>query len=277
MSLAGRVTLVTGGNRGIGRAIALALAEAGADVAIIARDLAACQAVAAEVEARGRRGLAWRCDVTRADQVQAAVEAVLARHGRLDVLVNNAGASPFDKPVLELAESEWDAVLAVNLTGPFLVCRAAGPALLRQPGASVVNIASIAADTPIPGEAAYSAAKAGLVSLTRSLAQEWGPWGVRVNAIAPGYVATGINRAVWERLPPSLATPGDLARALEAAPDPTTRRALEVYARTVHRTPLGRYGAEEEIANLAVFLASDAASFITGSVFFADGGWQARR
>ncbi len=275
-ALDGRVAIVTGGNRGIGAAIALAFASAGADVAILARDMGAADGVAREIEQRGRAALAIHCDVTRAEQVQTAVQRVLDRFGRLDVLVNNAGASPHDKPFLDISAQEWDAVIAVNLTGPALMCRAAGPALLRRSGASVINIVSIAADTPIPGESVYSAAKAGLVSLTRSLAQEWSAEGVRVNAIAPGYVMTEINRGVWGLLVPYMDANGRV-HPPESPPDEATRAALGVYARTVSTTPLGRYGTPAEIADLAVFLASDAAAFITGSTFYADGGWQARR
>ena len=274
-ALAGRVGLITGGNRGIGRAIALAFAAEGADVALAARDLGASERVAGEVEALGRGALAVRCDHTRAADAEVAVQATLERFGRLDVLVNNAGASPYDKPFLEYAEDEWDAVVAANLKGPMLTCRAAGPSLLSRAGASVINVSSIAGDTPIPGESAYSAAKAGLISLTRSLAQEWSPHGVRVNCIAPGYVRTEINRGVWGPLEPHLAAL-QRGEAVEAA-DAELAASLSVYGRTAGRTPLARYGTPEEIAALAVFLASDAASFVTGAVFFADGGWQSRR
>jgi gluconate 5-dehydrogenase len=233
---------VTGGGRGIGRAIALALAAEGGSVGVVARSLSQCEAVAGEI---GERGLAIGADVRDWDACERAIAAVAEEFGGLTVLVNAAGVSP----VRERAEvhdlGAWREVVETNLTGAFLITRAAAPALLASGGA-VVNVASVAGLRSSPRIAAYGAAKAGLVQLTRTLAREWADRGVRVNAVCPGYVET------------------ELTEAMLAVPH--LREAV------LRETPLGRLGEVEEVVAPALFLASDDASYITGAALPVDGG-----
>jgi 3-oxoacyl-[acyl-carrier protein] reductase len=249
--LTGQVAVVTGGTRGIGRAIALGLADAGADVVPTSRTPEAVEEAAAAVEARGRDSLAHPADVAEADSVRALFEAVDAEFGRLDVVVNNAGFNPdgaLGRPE-DVTMDGFDDTLAVNLRGAFVCARAAAESLAADGGGSVINVASVGGLVGLPRQHPYVAGKHGLVGLTKSMALDWAP-DVRVNAIAPGYVST------------------DLTAGLEA--DDRLRRSI------VDRTPMGRFADPEEIAGPAVFLASDAASFATGSVLTVDGGWIAR-
>ena len=248
-SLLDKVAVVTGGGRGLGRAIALAFAEAGADVVLAARDAAALEAAAAEVRARGRRALAVPTDVARAGDVEALFARCRGEFGPLDVLVNNAGISPYYKRTESLAEQEWRAVLDVNLTGTFLCCRAAADDLARQRG-RVINVVSVGAAVGLPRLAAYCAAKAGVEALTRVLALEWAERQVTVNAIGPAFVAT------------------DMTADLRA--NPRLRDGL------VQRTPLGRLGEVEDVVGAAIYLASDAARYVTGQTLYVDGGWLAQ-
>lgn len=239
MELHNKVALVTGGAVRVGRAIALALAEAGADVAISYNTSAdAAVATAAEIEARGRRALAWRADVAQADQVQALVDAVVARFGRLDILVNNASLWR-RTPWAELDEAAWDKLVDIDLKGPFLCARAAAAHLAAHGDGAIVNITDLSAFVPFPGFMPHSAAKAGLVNLTYALAMELAPT-VRVNAIAPGPV-----------LPPPDYSEAQLAAA-------------------ARRTLLGRWGTAEDVAQATVFLVQ--APYITGIVLPVDGG-----
>ncbi len=245
MRLAGKRALVTGAQQGIGRAVALALAREGADVAVnFLDDRAAAEAVAGEARALGRRALVVQADVARRAEVEAMVAAVVAGLGPPDVLVNNAGVFP-RSPFLELDEGEWDHVLGVNLKGSFLTAQAAARAMVAagRPGA-IVNLASSAVRGD-PRGVHYSSSKAGVVGLTRAMALALAPHGIRVNAIAPGLTDTAQPRY------------GNTEAQIAA-------RAREV--------PLGRMAQPDEIARVAVFLASDDAAFVTGEVVHANGG-----
>jgi len=188
-SLEGKVALITGGGRGLGKGIALALAEAGADVAVASRTRAQLEAVAEEIEAGGRRALVVVGDVSVAKEARRLVKEAADWQGRLDVLVNAAGVNK-RIPSLKVTENDWDWILGVNLKGTFFVSQAAGEVMVRQGMGSIINIASLLSAVGIPTLAPYAASKAGVLGLTRVLAAEWGPHGVRVNAIAPGYFRT---------------------------------------------------------------------------------------
>jgi NAD(P)-dependent dehydrogenase (short-subunit alcohol dehydrogenase family) len=248
--LEGRRALVTGGAKGLGRVMATALAEAGADVAIAGRTLADCRTAAAEFEREGgRRGLALQADVTQAEDVARLVRELDAAWGGIDILINNAGVN-LRGAATDLPEADFDTVLAVNLKGPFLCARAFAPGMLARGWGRVINLGSILSVVALPGRAPYASAKAGLLNLTRVLALEWASSGVTVNALCPGPFATEMNRPLLD--------------------DP------EKYKAFVAKIPMGRWGELHEIAGAVVFLASNAASYVTGSALMVDGGWTAQ-
>jgi 2-deoxy-D-gluconate 3-dehydrogenase len=245
-SLAGKRALVTGASRGIGRAIALAYARAGADVGVLARSGAEIDALAAEIRDLGRSAVVLRCDVTRPDDVVASVARAVEELGAIDVLVNNAGGPIFNAPFLEIRPAGWARVLELNLLSVVHVCQAVGAHMVGRRTGSVINIDSIGASHPAPFVSPYCAAKAAVVNLTQALAQEWAGAGVRVNALSPGLIRTAINRKLVEH--PEL---GDaLARAV----------------------PLGRWGDPEDLVGAAVWLASDASAYVTGALIPVNGG-----
>jgi NAD(P)-dependent dehydrogenase (short-subunit alcohol dehydrogenase family) len=247
-SLEGKVALVTGGKRGLGKAMALGFADAGADVAICSRVLAdgELEAAANEIRQLGRRSIAIQADVTRKADVERMVEQVEAELGAVDILVNNAGQY-IEIPTLELSEEDWDAVQATHLKGSFLCSQAAGKVMVKQKRGNIINIASVIGIRPIPCPGGYDAAKAGLMMFTASLAVELAPYNIRVNAIAPGFTKTKMNDRITKN--------------------------PEILKKFQQAIALGRIGEVEEIATTAIFLASAASGYITGTTILADGGF----
>jgi NAD(P)-dependent dehydrogenase (short-subunit alcohol dehydrogenase family) len=248
--LSGKVALVTASARGLGRAIALALAHAGADIALGLRDCNAHGGLPGEIEALGRRVLPLQMDVTSLDQIFRAVEETVSHFGRLDILVNNAGIAPGNLAE-NVREEDYDLTLAVNLKATFFASQAAGRVMIRQKGGRIINISSQAGFVALPTESIYCTTKAAIVHLTKCLAVEWGKYGITVNAVAPTFIET-----------------------------PGTEECLadsEFRADVVERiAALHRIGQPMDVAGSVVFLASSAASLITGHTMVVDGGWTAR-
>jgi NAD(P)-dependent dehydrogenase (short-subunit alcohol dehydrogenase family) len=247
--LAGRVALVTGGSRGIGRAIALLLAQHGATLAVTSRKADACEAVAAEIRAAGGRASAHACHIGDPAQITATVQAVEAAHGRIDILVNNAAANPYYGPALDMDLGAWQKTVDVNIRGYFWTSIEAARRMQRAGQGAIVNVASVNAFRPMEGQACYSLTKAAIVNMTQGLAKEWARDGIRVNALVPGVVETRFAAAIHQ--------------------DARLRAAIE------RQVPLGRVAQPEEMAGAVLYLVSDAASYTTGSCLTADGGWLA--
>ncbi len=242
--LAGKIALVTGGSRGIGRAIALRLAFEGAGVALCARQAEAAQAVGEEIKSLGAPVLVRQADVADTAQAGALVEAVVAELGRLDILVNNAGITR-DNLLLRMSEAEWDAVLATNLKGAFNCCKAAARPMLKARGGRIISISSVVGITGNAGQANYAASKAGLIGFTKALARELASRSITANVVAPGLVPeTGMTGSLGDK-------------------------AME---QLMAQVPLGRPGTPEDVAHAVAFLASDQAGYITGQVLCVDGG-----
>lgn len=246
LTLEGKVALVTGASRGIGEAIAVAFARAGADVAVSARKLTALERVAQRVQATGRRCLPVAAHNARTEDLRAMVDRVTGELGPVDVLVNNAGTNPVFAPIALVEEDAWDKIFAVNLRGTFLLSKFVAEGMLERGRGSIVNVASVAGMRPAQGLGAYGVSKAGVIMLTKVCATEWASSGVRVNCLAPGLVETRFSRMLID-------TPA-------------------IHQEALRGIPMGRHGQPEEMVGPALFLASEASSFVTGHVLFADGG-----
>ncbi|PDO11205.1 MAG: beta-ketoacyl-ACP reductase [Candidatus Reconcilbacillus cellulovorans] len=244
MSLMGKAALVTGASRGIGKAVALALAEAGADVAVnyVGREQSA-EETAAAIRALGRRAFTVRADVSDADQVESMIRRVVEEFGRLDVLVNNAGITR-DNLLIRMKEDEFEQVLDTNLKGVFHCTKAAARVMLRQRGGRIINISSVVGVIGNAGQANYAAAKAGVIGLTKACARELAGKGITVNCVAPGFIETEM----------------------------TDKLSDEQKTRLLAQIPLGRFGSVEDVARVVRFLASDEASYMTGQTICVDGG-----
>jgi len=251
MDLKGKVAIITGARRGMGRSHAITLAKAGAKIVVADISLKDCEIVVDEIKKAGGEAMAVKCDVTKKEEVDSMVKAAVKKWEKVDILVNNAGICQF-KPFLELTEEEWDRTIDINLKGYFLCAQAAAKEMVKQKSGVIVNIASIAmgqVGVGFPTLAHYSASKGGIVAMTETLALELAPYNIRVNAIAPGAIDT------------------PMVESTKA--DPKTMEA------TLSRIPLHRMGKSEEVSNLVLFLASDASSYMTGSTVVIDGGWLA--
>ena len=248
LELTGKTAVVVGGTSGIGRAIALGLAEAGADVVPTSRRREQVEAAASEIEERGRRSVRVVSDVSDSTSLQNVLDTCIAAFGKVDILVNSAGRTK-RAPTLDFLEEDWAAILDTNLTGTLRACQVFGRHMIERRYGRIVNIASLSTFVALHEAAAYSASKAAVASLTKSLAVEWAVHGVNVNAIAPGVFRTALNQKLLDQ----------------------SERGREFLL----RTPMRRFGKVEELAGAAVFLASDAASFVTGEILVVDGGFLA--
>ncbi|MBA2941607.1 glucose 1-dehydrogenase [Paenibacillus sp. CGMCC 1.16610] len=243
--LGNKIALVTGAGRGIGRALAIGLAEAGADVALFARTSSDIEEVAAEIRALGRQAYPFQVDVTSREQIEAAVEQIIEKAGRLDILINNAGMN-IRSQALAVTDEEWDTIMQTNLKSAFLCAQIVGHHMKEQKYGRIINIASVAGQVALRTGVVYAATKAAMIQMTKVLALEWGKFGINVNSIGPWYFKTTLTEKI-------LANPDFLADVIA-------------------RTPLQRVGELQELVGPAVFFASDAANYVTGQTLFVDGG-----
>jgi NAD(P)-dependent dehydrogenase (short-subunit alcohol dehydrogenase family) len=249
-SLKGKVAIVTGSSRGIGKAIAMGLAGAGAAIMVNGRNAESAKAVADDIRNDGGSSLAVVADVSKAADVDRLMQQTLEKFGRIDILVNNAGISPYFKPAETITESEWDEVLNVNLKGVFLCCEAAARVMIPQKSGRIINISSIAGQVALSRLLPYCAAKGAVDQITRVLAVEWAPYHILVNSISPGFVESDLTKGLRE--------------------NPSRLDAL------TRQIPLARLGKVEEVVGAAIYLSSDAASYVTGTTLCVDGGWLAQ-
>lgn len=247
--LTGKVSIVTGAGRGIGKSIAIGLAKAGSDVVISSRTQSELEVVASTIQELGRKAHVVPCDVTKPESIQNVVDETVKEFGKIDILVNNAGMT-VKSPAEEYSLEDWNSIISVNLTGVFLFAQYTGRQMKEQNFGKIINISSVAAETAITGSVAYCASKGGVKMLTKVLAVEWAPYNIQVNAIAPAYIETPLVKAIKDTKP-------EFVEKVEA------------------RTPLGRLGEPDEVVGSAIFLASDASSYTTGETVKVDGGWVA--
>ncbi|MFV9511314.1 SDR family NAD(P)-dependent oxidoreductase [Tepidibacillus sp. LV47] len=244
-NLEGKVAIVTGSGKGIGKAMALGLADAGADVVVVARTQSDIDQTVLEIEQKGRKAIGISTDVKKKEEIEKMVEQTLHTFGKIDILINNAGMN-IRTPALEVPEEEWELIVQTNMKSVFLASQAVGKHMVEQRHGSIINISSVAGHVALRTGVAYAATKAGIIQMTKTLALEWGKYNVRVNAIAPWYFKT-----------------------------PLTEKLLaneEYYNEVISRTPLCRVGDVKELVGPAVFLASDASTYVTGHTIFVDGG-----
>jgi len=244
-SLDGKVALVTGGGRGIGRAVALGLARAGADVVVASRKLPDLEKVAEEIRGLGRKSLAVAAHIGRVEEISNLVSRVKEEFGKIDILVNNAGTNPTMDQALDIDERAWDSIMNLNLKGLFFLSQAVARVMKEQGGGKIINIASVAGITPdiLP---VYSMSKAGVIMASKVMAQQWAQYSIRVNTVAPGLTRTQFSQALWSN------------------PD--------ILQGAMSRTPMGRIAEPEEMVGAIIFLASDASSYVTGQAIAVDGG-----
>ena len=245
ISLEGKVALVTGGSRGIGRASALAFADAGADVVVASRKLADLETVAEEIRAKGTRSLAVASHIAKTEESKGLVDKVMAEFGRIDILMNNAGTNPYNGPLIDAEEWAWDVTMNVNLKGQFFLSQLAARVMRDHGGGNIINTSSVGG-IRASSLAIYDVTKAALIMLTRCMAKEWGKYNIRVNAIAPGVIKTKLSELLWKE--------------------------PEVGKAAASNSALLRLGEPEEVAGVVLFLASDASSYVTGETIVIDGG-----
>ena len=243
MEFSGKTALITGGARGIGRDIALKLADHGANIAVVDLEVEAARQTAGEIESRGVKAGAYKCDVASYDDVNAVGKQIMEDFEAVDFLVNNAGVTR-DKLLMRMTPADWDFVLSVNLTGTFNFCKVMSPPMLKRRAGRIVNIASVIGLMGNPGQANYAASKAGIIGLTKTLAKEFAARGIAVNAVAPGFISTAMTETLSE----------------------------DVREKLMEMIPFKRFGQGEDVANVVFFLLSDLASYVTGQVLNCDGG-----
>ena len=248
-ALQGKVALVTGTSRGLGKGIALGLARYGADLVLTSRKLELNRELAQEIRSMGRRALPLQTDIMKVEEIHATVEKAMAEFGAIDILVNNAGTNPIRCSAVEVEEWSWDKILATNLKGLFFFSQALARHMMERGRGTIINISSAVTAAGAPLASVYGASKAGVDHLTRTMALELAPYGINVNAVGPSFFEVGLSEYVT-RSP-------ELAEAINA------------------RTPLGRMGKVEELTEVVAYLASDAAEYITGQIIYIDGGWTA--
>jgi NAD(P)-dependent dehydrogenase (short-subunit alcohol dehydrogenase family) len=246
-SLKGKVALITGGSRGIGKATALGFARAGADVAIASRKLPDLELVADEIRGLGRKALPVAAHVARLEEIKRLVQTVHKEFGRIDILVNNAGTSPALSPMLDLEERLWDSIMNLNLKGLIFLSQAAARIMKEHDGGTIINVASIAGFRHEPNIGVYSISKSAIVMATKIMAEEWAKYNIRVNAIAPGHIHTRLGDSIFEAVP-------------------------EYKKEFLDRIPMRRIGDPDEIVGAMIYLASDASSYVTGTTIIVDGG-----
>jgi NAD(P)-dependent dehydrogenase (short-subunit alcohol dehydrogenase family) len=248
--ITGKTAIVTGGGRGLGEQIAVGLAEAGANVVVCSRKVEACEQVREKLEKLGVKSLALQCDVTNPDDVQRVVQATVDEFGRIDILVNNSGAT-WGAPAEEMPLEAWQKVMNVNVTGTFLMSQAVGKVMIRQQSGKIINIASIAGlggtNPEVLNTIGYNTSKGAVITFTKDLAVKWGKYGIHVNAVAPGFFPTKMSKVILER----------------------------VGKKILENTPLKRFGGEDDLKGAVLFLASRASDFVTGSLIVVDGGTHA--
>jgi len=248
--LKGKIAVVTGGSRGIGKSIALAISRAGARVVVAATKKDLLDKVIEEIQKEGGEGLAVKCDLSVDADLFNLISQVLNHYGKLDILINNAGISPFVKKSEEVTKEEWERVIRVNLTAPFILSREAGKIMIKNNWGRIINVASVGGLVGFPRQIAYCVTKGGLLQMTRVLAVEWTQkYNITVNAIAPGYIATDLTEGM--------------------------RASKTISENLLQRTPIGRFGGSNEVVSAALYFASEFSSYTTGTVLIVDGGWMA--